>query len=178
MVFGIRSLAINGNASWGLLKHAFFNHDDPHAIWVNSFNKVWERQKSTLHCCIAPVQFNINSWTISIQLVQMQPVFLSSNALAADFEILLEPLGLGNTSKCPHGREAEVIFLLLFLAPFFLNAQTTLTTPLDASGTWHQMKGACSESCERIHICNERTDIPGTNDKMNTLHTHTLTRCK
>lgn len=58
---------------------------------------------------------------------------------------------------------------------FFLNAQTTLTTPLDDSGTWHQMKGACSESCERIHICNERTDIPGTNDKMNTLHTHTHT---
>ena len=26
---------------WGLLKHAFFNHDDPHSIWVNTFNEVW-----------------------------------------------------------------------------------------------------------------------------------------
>lgn len=24
----------------GLLKHAFFNHDDPHSIWVNTFNEI------------------------------------------------------------------------------------------------------------------------------------------
>ena len=28
---------------WGLLKHAFFNHDDPHSIWVNTFNEVWTK---------------------------------------------------------------------------------------------------------------------------------------
>ena len=26
-----------------LLKQAFFNHDDPHGIWVNTFNKAWSR---------------------------------------------------------------------------------------------------------------------------------------
>lgn len=65
---------------------------------------------SSRHCIAALHPFNINSWTSS-QLVPMQPVFVSSNALAVDFEILLEPLGLGNTSKCLHAREAEVVFL-------------------------------------------------------------------